>query len=186
MKYLRLVFYAFIFFAFIYLFILGNRDVTITQSFMQMINSNDEQTRLTAIIIFSEIEDDKVQSVLENYFLRSKDVERIAIIYSLFRHDGKFEQEFIESIPIDEQEIKKLLFLDSPQGSHLRAPYLRIIKSVGDLAMHNDTALDKLKLIYRHSDGWRSAFDLSFISFAVTSRIVTGMGSSLPLTNLAS
>lgn len=170
MKYLRLVFYAFIFFALIYLFFLGNRDVTITQSFMQMINSNDEKTRLTAIIIFSEIEDDKVQSVLVNYFPSSKDVERIAIIYSLFRHDGKFEQKFIESIPIDEQEIKKLLFLDSPQGSHLRAPYLRIIKSVGDLAMHNDTALDKLKLIYRHSDGWQGDSILEMIMSAERSR----------------
>jgi hypothetical protein len=36
--------------------------------------------------------------------------------------------------------------------------------------------------------GVRSAFDFSFISFAVTSRIVTGtgMGPNLPLTNLAS
>lgn len=170
MKYLRLLFYALIFLALIYLFFSKNRDVTITQSFMQMINSNDEQTRLTAIIIFSEIEDDKVQSVLVNYLPKSKDVERIAIIYSLFRHDGKFEQEFIDSIPIEEKEIKKLLFLDSPQGSRLRAPYLRIIKCVGDLAIHDDKALYKLKSIYRQSDGWQGDSILEMIMSAERSR----------------
>lgn len=170
MKYIRLFFYTLIFFALISLFFLENRGVTITQSFMQMINSNDEQTRLTAIIIFAEIEDDKVQDVILNHFSKSKDIDRIAIMYSLFRHSGRFEQEFIDSIPIDEQEIKKLLVLDSPHGSRLRAPYLRIIKTVGDVAMHNDKALDKLKSIYRHSDGWQGDSILEMIMSAERSR----------------
>jgi hypothetical protein len=85
---------------------------------------------LTAIIISADLEDTQIQDVISKRLPNAKGVERVAIMYSMYMHNGNLEHEFIDSIPVDEQGIRNLLKVESPLGSYFRAPYLRIIKAM--------------------------------------------------------
>lgn len=135
--------------------VVKSEGVQMGQAFEEMISSDDEPTKLTAIILSAELEDNLIQDLILKRLANASDVECVAIMYSLYMHNGNREQDFVDSIPVDEQGIVKLLKIESPLGSHFRAPYLRIIKAIGDISMHNDAALDKLKRIYAYSDGWQ-------------------------------
>lgn len=163
MKNLRCVLPIIILF-FVAPFFISNSDgVQISQAFEEMFRSRDATTKLTAIILSADMEDIQVQDVLSTLLPEAKGVERIAIMYSLYMHNGNLEHEFVNSIPVDEQGIKNLLSVESPFGSYFRAPFFRIIKALGSIAMHDDVALDKLKRIYSYSDGWQGDSILEMI-----------------------
>jgi 3-oxoacyl-ACP reductase-like protein len=163
MKNLRWVLPIIILFFVTLFFFLNSDGVQMGQAFEEMFRSRDATTKLTAIILSADLEDIQVQDVLSKLLPEAKGVERIAIMYSLYMHNGNLEHEFVDSIPVDEQGIKNLLSVESPLGSYFRAPFLRIIKTLGSIAMHDDVALDKLKRIYSYSDGWQGDSILEMI-----------------------
>lgn len=140
-----------------------NDDVQMGRAFEEMICSHDERTKLTAIILSADLEDTIIKDVISKRLTDAEGVELVAIMYSMYMHDGNIEHEFIDSIPVDEQGIRNLLKVESPLGSYYRAPYLRIIKSIGEISMHDDIALHKLKRIYAYSDGWQGDSILEMI-----------------------
>ena len=163
MKKLRWIFLILILYSAVSFYFVKSDDIQIGQAFEEMIRSNDETTRLTAIILSADLEDDHLQDLILNILTKAQGVERVAIMYSLYMHNGNQEHEFVDSIPVDEQGIRNLLNVESPLGSHFRAPYLRIIKALGDISVHDDAALGKLKRIYAYSDGWQGDSILEMI-----------------------
>lgn len=147
-----------------------NKDAEMGRAFEEMICSHDERTKLTAIILAADMEDTQIKDVILKRLPNAESVERVAIMYSLYMHDGKTDREFIDSIPVDEQGIRNLLKVESPLGSYFRAPYLRIIKAIGEISMHDDVALNKLKRIFAYSDGWQGDSILEMIMKAERSR----------------
>ncbi len=163
MKYLRWMVPILIVFSVIPFCFSKNDDVQMGRAFEEMICSHDETTKLTAIILSADLEDTQIQDVISKRLPNAKGVERVAIMYSMYMHNGNLEHEFIDSIPVDEQGIRNLLKVESPLGSYFRAPYLRIIKAIGEISMYNDMALNKLKRIYAYSDGWQGDSILEMI-----------------------
>ena len=163
MKLFRLILPILIIFLVLLFFYRRSDDVQMGKAFEKMIRSRDDTTKFTAIILSADLEENHVQDVILKRLPEAKDVERLAIMYSLYMHDANLEEEFVDSIPGDEQGIKKLLDVESPLGSYFRAPYLRIIKALGEISMHDDAALAKLKRIYAYSDGWQGDSILEMI-----------------------
>jgi hypothetical protein len=144
----------------------NNDDAQMGMIFEEMICSHHERTKLTAIILSADLEDTQIKDVILKRLPNAKGVERVTIMYSMYMHDGNLEHEFIASIPVDEQGIRSLLKVESPLGSYFRAPYLRIIKAIGEISMYDDVALNKLKRIYAYSDGWQGDSILEMIMSA--------------------
>lgn len=134
-----------------------------TKSFEAMLCSDDVPARMTAIILAADIDCAEIQQVLKERLHDTNNIERTAIMYSLYRHDNGLEHEFIDSIPSDENGILELLLVDSPLGSFFRSPCLRVIAAVGDIAMYDDAAFEKLKRIFVFSDGWQGDYILEMI-----------------------
>lgn len=163
MKNLRFIMPILIVVSVIPFFFMKNKDAQMSRAFEEMICSHDERTKLTAIILSADLEDTQVKDVISKRLPNAEGVERVAIMYSLYMNDGNLDREFIDSIPVDEQGIRNLLKVESPLGSYFRAPYLRIIKAIGEISMHDDVALNKLKRIYAYSDGWQGDSILEMI-----------------------
>lgn len=163
MKNLRFIMPILIVVSVIPFFFMNNKDAQMSRAFEEMICSHDERTKLTAIILSAGLEDTQIKDVILKRLPNAEGVERVAIMYSLYMNDGNLDREFIDSIPVDEQGIRNLLKVESPLGSYFRAPYLRIIKAIGEISMHDDVALNKLKCIYAYSDGWQGDSILEMI-----------------------
>lgn len=148
------------------LYVVRSKGVQMGQAFEDMICSDDETTKLTAIILSAELENNHIQDLISQRLPKAKGVERIAIMYSLYAHNGNLEREFVDSIPVDEEGIIDFLNVESPLGSYFSAPYLRIINAIGDISMHNDEAFEKLKRIYTYSDGWQGDLILEMVMSA--------------------
>ncbi len=181
MKIMRWIIFCLILGILVLLFFHEEGDFTLSQSFKNMIASSDKSTMLTSIIIFADLEDKNIEYLLIDRLPESKGIERSAILYSLYMHNGNLEQEFIDSIQVDEQSIRDLLVLESPSGSYFRAPYLRVIKAIGDISIHNDKALEKLKRIYQYSDGWQGD---SILEMIIAAERIRGNDTNLLLDSL--
>jgi hypothetical protein len=163
MKNLRWILPILILFLVAQFFFLKSDGVRMDQAFEEMIRSEDEATKLTAIILSADLDDIHIQDFVSKRLPEAKGVERTAIIYSMYMHNGSLEHNFVDSIPVDEHGIKRLLNVESPLGSYFRSPYLRIVNALGDISLHDDAALDKLKRIYAYSDGWQGDSILEMI-----------------------
>ncbi|RLC20497.1 MAG: hypothetical protein DRI57_04665 [Deltaproteobacteria bacterium] len=131
-------------------------DVTIEQAFSKLFQSDDFQSRITAIVLSSQFKKTKLSNVLSERLRKVDGIEKTAILYALARNESDdYIGQFVNSIPGDEKGIKTLLDIESPRKSYFSSPSLRVISYLGSLAIHNDNAFAKLKAIGRLADGWQ-------------------------------
>jgi hypothetical protein len=144
--------------------------LTIEKAFSEMIRSNDSVTRITAIIMIGAFKETTLTKTLLDHLEKASGIEKTAVLYSLSIYKNDYLDAFIESLPQDEKGIKELLAVESPEGSYFRAPQLKIISYLGDIAVYNDKALEKLKIIQPYADGWQGDIIMELIIAASKSR----------------
>ncbi|OQY55225.1 MAG: hypothetical protein B6245_20090 [Desulfobacteraceae bacterium 4572_88] len=131
-------------------------DITIEQAFSKLFQSDDFQSRITAIVLSSQFKKTKLSNVLSERLKKVDGIEKTAILYALARSESDdYIEQFTDSIPTDEKGIKTLLDIESPRKSYFSSPALRIITYLGSLAIHNDKAFAKLKAMGHFADGWQ-------------------------------
>ena len=144
--------------------------ITAEKAFSEMLGSSDTATRITAIVLVGDFKETTLIKVLENHLKNTSGVEKVAVLYSLSIYKNNYLDAFIESFPKDEKGIKELLKIESPEGSYFRAPHLRIISYLGNIAIYNDKALAVLKVIQPYADGWQGDLIMEFIMTADKSK----------------
>jgi hypothetical protein len=132
-----------------------SRKITLENSFKDMIGSNDERTRITAIVLIAEFKETSLLSLLTDKLKNSSGIEKTAILYSLSLYKKNYVDEFINSLTSEERHIKELLNAETSEGSYFREPHFQMIRYLGGLACVNKKALAKLKIIQPYADGWQ-------------------------------
>jgi hypothetical protein len=135
-----------------------------------MIGSTDMQTRISAIILIADLKETPLTETLIDHLKISEGTEKTATLYTLSVFKENYVDSFIDSIPLDEMHIKELLKAESPEKSYFREPHFAMVRYLGDLAIYNNKALDKLKAFQPYADGWQGDEIMGMLKNAEKSR----------------
>jgi hypothetical protein len=120
-----------------------------------MIGSSDTATRISAIILVAEFKETSLTEALIEHLKNVEGPEKTATLYTLSVFRENYVDAFVDSIPTDEAHIKDFLSAESSERSYFREPHFTMVRFLGDLAIYNTKAREKLKALQPFADGWR-------------------------------
>ncbi len=133
---------------------------------LALITSDDIKVRITGYGFVTELEENLFEDTLLAQYKKSTNLaEKFVIACSLYKLESRHLNLCLSSVPKSTSSLKKILEYDSPRGSYFKPVKLHFIDALLLAAKWDGgrKAINKLELIYKHTDGWQAETIKGFI-----------------------